>query len=147
MANAGGPNLRRRLIDIGANGNPTTIYATGPVRGWTLMESIITKEGVANVPQGYEVKIPNDGSGVGFQTWFARWAATQDAANPLGFSGDFPVFENWNHIAEHGPVGEVFGGPGSAVPGLGIGATTATVLAIVQSATATPTTIEFVEYF
>ena len=141
----GGPNLTRRLIDIGANGAPTNIFATGPVRGWVIRESMISAEAAGNVPQGFQIKIPNDGSVAGFQTLFQRDAPVQDSVAPVGYT-DFPIFENWNHIAEHGPVGEVFGGAGG-VSGSGIGTTAPTLLAVIQSATATATTIEIVEYF
>ena len=143
---AGGPNLTRRLIDVGVNGAATAIYATGPVRAWSMRESIITKEAAANTPQGFQVQIPNDGSVPGFQTIFQRDAPIQNSVAPVGYEGVFPTFDNWNHISEHGPVGEVFGGAGG-VSGSGIGTTTATLLAMVQSATATATTIELVEYF
>ena len=142
---AGGPNLTRRLIDIGALGAPTNILATGPTRGWVIRESIITAEGAANVPQGFQIKIPNDGTVPGFQTWFQRDAPIQNSMAPVGYS-DFPFFENWNHISEHGPYGEVFGGAGNAQPS-SIGATLATLLALIQSATEAPTTIEIVEFF
>lgn len=131
---AGGPNTTIRLIDIGANGAPTIVLATGPTRGFRVSESVITKATQeANTPQGFQIKIPNDGSAAGFGYWFARAA-------------DVP-FDQRNFISEHAAYGEVFAGPGNATPGLGIGATTATVLCILQSATANATTIEIVEEF
>jgi hypothetical protein len=133
MAKAGGPNTTIRLIDIGANGAGTKVYATGPTRGWRVFESVITAGGANNAPQGFQIKIPNDNSASGFTTWFARAA-------------DVP-FDQRNFISEHAAYGEVFAGPGNATPGLGIGATAATLLCIIQSATATATTIEIVEEF
>ncbi|MGP8225504.1 MAG: hypothetical protein ACLQGT_05050 [Terracidiphilus sp.] len=141
----GGPNLTRRLIDInGDAGAYVTINATGPTRAWRIQESIVKgADGSAVTPQGFTVLIPNDGTAApGFNQVFARPAALI-ADEP----GEFPYFENWNHVAEHGPVGEVMGGPGNANSGSGIGATTATPLCKVRSLTATPTTIEIVEYF
>jgi len=150
MANAGGPNLRRRLVNVGIAGAFTAIYATGPTRGWRIEESILTTAPAANTPQGFEVKIPNDGSASGFTTIFGRPAASE-ANEP----GDFPAFENWNRISEHGPYGEAFGSPAQSdpgggalgAPGAGIGNQAATLLAQVCSLTATATTIEIVEYF
>ncbi len=141
-AKNGGPNLVRRIIDVGVAGAFTPIYATGPTRGWRIWESVLTAEAAANTPQGFQVQIPNDGTSAGFTTIFGR-----SAASVTNEPGDFPSFENWNRIAEHGPVGEVFAGPGNATPGLGIGATTPTHLANVCSLTATATSIEIVEYF
>jgi len=130
--NAGGPNTTIRLIDIPANGNLKTIVATGPTRAFKVSESVITAEGANNNPQGFQYKVPNDGSAAGFTTLFAR-AATGD-------------FDQRNFIAEHGPYGEVFAGAGNS-QAAGIGATAATPLIKIQSATATATTIEITEYF
>ena len=129
----GGPNTVVRLIDIGAKGVPTIVLATGPTRGFSIDESVITAEGANNVPQGFQVKIPNDGTANGFSYWFARPADV--------------TFHQRNFISEHAAHGEVFAGPGNATPGLGIGATDPTVLCILQSATAAGTTVEIVEYF
>lgn len=143
-AKNGGPNLTRRLIDVNGNaGAYVIVNATGPVRGWRIQESIVKgADASAVTPQGYTVLIPNDGTANGFTQVFARPAASE-ANEP----GTFPYFENWNHIAEIGPVGEVFGGPGNTTAGAGVGATNATPLCQVRSLTATPTTIEIVEYF
>lgn len=141
-AKNGGPNLTRRLIAVGINGAPTQILATGPCRGWRIQESTVTAANGAQASQGIQVQIPNDGSAAGFATWFDRPPNTVAA-----FSPNDNFFENWNQISEHGDQGEVFAGPGNATPGSGIPATAATVLANVQSKTATATTIEIVEYF
>ncbi|MGA8727379.1 MAG: hypothetical protein WB608_01405 [Terracidiphilus sp.] len=144
-AKNGGPNLTRRLIDInGDAGALISIIATGPCRGWRITESIIKlSDGSAVTPQGFTIQIPNDGTAApGFNTTFARPAASE-ANEP----GEFPYFENWNHISEHGPVGEVFANVGNANPGSGIGATAAIELCRIRSLTATATTIEIVEYF
>lgn len=148
-----GPNLTRRLIDIGVAGAPTEILATGPTRAWKICESIRTSANVANTSQGFLVQIPNDGtdtSGVeyngvpliGFNTVFGR-----PAASITDEPGEFPEFENWNRISEHGPYGEVFGGAGNPDAASIGGPTVATLLALVSSLTATATTIEIVEYF
>jgi len=142
---AGGPNLVRRIIDIPAANAAApfiNITATGPARGWRIEESILSAEDVALSAEGFRVKIPNDGSAAGFTTVFGR-PAYSSANEP----GTFPFFENWNHISEHGPFGEVFAGPGNATPGSGIGATNATVLCQIGSLTNTATSIEIVEYF
>lgn len=136
----GGPNLIRRLIAVGAAGAPTAITATGPTRGWRIIESPVTTANAAQATQGFEVQIPNDNSANGFTTWFARPAIV------AGVPYNDNYFENWNQISEHGPYGEAFAGPGGAV-GAGAGTTTATLLCNVQSLTATATTIEIVEYF
>lgn len=144
-AKNGGPNLTRRLIDInGDAGAFITVYATGPVRAWRVQESIIKlADGSAVTPQGFVIQIPNDGTAApGFNTSFARPAASE-ANEP----GEFPYFENWNHISEHGPVGEVFANVGNPTAGSGIGATNAIALFNIRSLTATATTIEIVEYF
>ena len=140
----GSPNLTRRLIDIPGDGaNPAFIpvLATGPVRGWHIQESIVTAEGVAASAEGFQVKIPNDGSPAGFQTIFQR-----PAYSTANAPGEFPFFENWNRISEHGPVGEAMGGAGN-IQSSAIGPTTATLLFYVSSLTGTGTTIELVEYF
>jgi hypothetical protein len=49
-------------------------------------------------------------------------------------------------VSDLGPYGSPFAGAGGASGG-GLGTTAATVLAKVSSLTATPTTIEIVEYF
>jgi hypothetical protein len=142
--NPGGPNTNIRLIDInGDAGAFVSILATGPTRGWRIIESILSAEAAASTPQGFTILIPNDGSAApGFNTLFAR-----PAANVADEPGEFPFFENWNRISAHGPDGDVFAGPGNASPGLGITATTPTVLCKIRSLTATVTTIEIVEYF
>lgn len=134
----GGPNMTRRIIDIGVSGSPTNIVATGPCRGWIISESLITSAGVANTRQGWITRIPNDGTANGFTTKFTRAAAS--ASDPV------PFFENINRISEVGPNGEVFAGPGGAM-GAGGGTTSATKLCDAQSLTATATSIEIVEYF
>jgi hypothetical protein len=147
---AGGPNLTRRIINVGVSGTFTSIYATGPTRAWSIRESILTAAAAANTPVGFQVKIPNDGSAAGFTTIFGRPAASE-----TNEPGDFPSFENWNRISEHGPHGEVFGSaaqtdPGGGAlgaPGSGIGTQPATLLAEVCSLTAAATSIEIVEYF
>lgn len=136
----GGPNLVRRLIAVGAAGAPTAILATGPCRGWRITESPVTTGDAAQATQGFECQIPNDNSAAGFTTWFARPAIVAGVAYPDNY------FENWNQISEFGPHGEAFAGPGGAI-GAGGGTLAATLLANVQSHTATPTTIEIVEYF
>lgn len=144
-AKNGGPNLTRRIIDIPGDAAAwLAVYATGPTRGWRFQESIIKSDGVTALSaEGFQIRIPNDGTAApGFNQVFQR-PAYSTANEP----GEFPFFENWNHIAEHGPIGEVFGGPGNANAGSGIGATTATLLFYVKSLTATATSIELVEYF
>ena len=141
---AGGPNLTRRIIDIPANNaNPALIpiYATGPSRAWRLWESILTSAAAANTPQGFNIKIPNDGTVAGFGVTFGR-----PAASVTNEPGEFPSFENWNRVAEHGPVGEVFAGAGNS-QAAGIGVTTATLICMIGSLTATGTSVEIVEYF
>ena len=137
----GGPNLIRRLIAVGATGAPTAIYATGPTKGWWMIESPGTLAGDAQTSEGFQVQIPNDDSAAGFSQWFTR-PAVNAAVSPLEV-----YFDNWNHIGAHGPYGEVFAGPGNPTAGSGIGATTATLLCNVQSLTGTATVIEIVEYF
>lgn len=144
-AKNGGPNTNIRLIDInGDAGAFVSILATGPTRAWRIQESIIKQaDGSSVTPQGFTIQIPNDGTAApGFNTTFARPAASE-----TNEPGEFPFFENWNRISEHGPTGEVMGGPGNATPGSGIGVTVATVLCKIRSLTATATTIEIVEYF
>ena len=138
----GGPNLTRRLIAVGVNGAPTAIFATGFTRGWRIIESPGTLAGGAQTSQGFQVQIPNDNGANGFAQWFTR-PAVNAAVSPLEV-----YFENWNRIAAHGPYGEAFAGPGNATPGLGIAAPTSpTLLANVQSLTATATVIEIEEFF
>ena len=140
----GSPNLTRRLIDIPGDGaNPAFIpvYATGPVRAWRFQESIVTKGGAAASAEGFQVKIPNDGSATGFTTIFQR-----PAYSTTNEPGEFPFFENWHHISEHGPCGDAIGGAGNT-QSAAIGPTTATLLFYVSSLTGTGTTIELVEYF
>ena len=140
-AQNGGPNLIRRVIAVGAQGAPVSIYATGPTRGWRIIESPGTVAGAAQASQGFQVQIPNDNSANGFSQWFSRpvWSANVAPQDQY--------FDNFNIASEHGPHGEVFGSPGNATPGSGITPTTATLLANVQSFTGTATTIEIVEYF
>lgn len=141
--NNAGPNLIRRLIAVPANndaGGPVSILATGPTRGFRIRESAVTIANAAQASQGFEVKIPNDGSAAGFTTWFARPAFSASIAPSE------QEFSNYNDASQHGAHGEVFGGAGNP-DAASIGATTATLLAKVQSLTATATTIEIVEYF
>ena len=141
----GGPNLIRRIIDIPAAndaGGFKKITALGPCRGWRIWESILKADGTATAgAEGFKVKIPNDGSAAGFQAVFGR-PAYVSASEP----GEFPSFENWNRIAEHGPTGEVFAGAGG-VSGSGIGTTQPTLLLEIASLTNTATSIEMVEYY
>lgn len=143
MPKAGGPNLIRRIIDIpAANAAPLVVTALGPCRGWRIWESILTAAGVATAgAEGFVVKIPNDGTAAGFQVAFGR-PAYVSASEP----GEFPSFENWNRISEHGAHGEVFAGAGG-VSGSGIGTTAATPLFTISSLTNTGTSIELVEYY
>lgn len=138
----GGPNLVRRLILVAANNAaaPTAVTATGPCRGWRIIESPVTTVNGAQATQGFEVQIPNDNTAAGFTVWFARPAIV------AGVPYNDNYFENWNRISEHGPVGEAFAGIGGAL-GAGIGTTNPTLLCNVQSLTSTATTIEIVEYF
>lgn len=136
----GGPNLVRRLIAVGAAGAPTAVLATGPCRGWRIQESPVTTANGAQATQGFECQIPNDNTAAGYTVWFARPALI------AGVPYNDNYFENWNQISAHGPYGEAFAGPGGAA-GAGIGTLAATLLANVQSLTATATTIEIVEYF
>lgn len=142
IAQNGGPNLIRRLIAVAANNAaaPTKVFATGPCRGWRIIESPVNTSNSTQATQGYEVQIPNDNSANGFTTWFARPAIVSGVAYPDNY------FENWNRISEHGPTGEAFAGIGGAL-GAGIGTTNPTLLCNVQSLTSTATTIEIVEYF
>lgn len=143
-AKNGGPNTVVRLIVAPANndaGGPAKITASGPTRGWRIYESPVTTANAAQASQGFEVQIPNDGSANGFTTWFAR------PANGAGLPPTENEFSNYNDASQHGAHGEVFGTAANATPGVGVPASSATHLANVQSLTATPTTIEIVEYF
>jgi hypothetical protein len=121
---AAGFNGTQQILDIGA-GATINVLATGPVRRIRIDESNVKADGSANAKQGIAYLIPNDGTASGFTTLFEP---------DLGESvvlGDIP--------GDHGPLGSCLGnGPGFIV---GIGATPATILAKVKSATATGTSI------
>ena len=136
-----GPNTNVRLIAVAA-GAVVPIYATGPTRAWRMIESPGTGASqTAQTSYGFQVQIPNDGTVAGFTEWFTR-PAVDAAVSPCEV-----YFDNWNHVSEHGPHGEVFGGPGNSTAGSGIGATAATLLCNVQSLTNNATVVEIVEYF
>jgi len=131
---------KRRIIDLNANGGGlTTIYATWVIRRMEIRESLFTAAGAANVPQGLSYYIADDGTANGFTTQFATVPPTASESgaipNEIVIGSEFSA-----HGREGIPIGA---GPQPIVGG---DTTLGTKMCQLQSFTATPTSVEVLEY-
>lgn len=127
--NKPGFNGTRQIIDLAAAGALTDILATGPVKYILVKESQLTSAGAANVPQGFEYKLPNDG--------FTQLLET--IPNDVLEIGDISARFNRD--------GSILGNGPSYIQGSPTGVTPATVLFKAQSAGATATSIEVSQFY
>ncbi len=121
-------NGTKQIIDIPANGTLQAILATGPAVYVTVKESQLTSTGAANVPQGFQYKLPNDK--------FTRLFET--------IPGD--TLEIGDRMAGHSHHGSPLGN-GPDAPGAGVPARAATTLFTAQAVGGTGTSIEVTQYY
>jgi len=125
----GGGNFTRTVIDIGANGAPTKILATGPVVYIEVVESQVTAENAANVPQGFLYRLPNDG--------FVQELEV--------VPGDKASIGDRQGKHAGGGFGSILGNASSFL--IGVGVTPATVLFDAQSLTGTATSLQITQWY
>ena len=129
MSRQGGGNFTRTVIDIGVNGAPTKVLATGPVVYVEIEESQVTAENAANVPQGFLYRLPNDG--------FVQQLEV--------IPGDTASIGDRQGKHAGGGFGSILGNGSSFL--IGVGATAATELFDAQSLTATATSIVVTQWY
>jgi hypothetical protein len=130
------------LLDINANtGAFIAVQAKSTVRQLIIVESQITAEGAANVPQGVlDYQIPNDGTANGFTTVF-RAAQGDNSEAPEAAS-----IELGSRVGQRGSEGEIIGQLGQPIIGQPNGQlTTATTMIKLRSGSATGTTVKITE--
>lgn len=123
-----GFNGTKQIIDIPAAGTLQDILLTGPADYVEIVESQLTSAGAANVPQGFQYKLPNDE----FVRLFEKIPGQT-----------LEIGDRQGHYKGRGSVL----GNGPDTPGAGVPPRAATVVAKVQSLTATPTSVEVTQWY
>lgn len=126
-------NGTQQTIDLNGDGGAyVNILATGPVRRFKIVESLLKADGVTPVvPQGLTFTLFN-----GTQVFQLPPPSTTNEP------GNFPAIEipDPGDTSFHGWQGNVMGN-GPDTPGAGVAPTLATVLAKLRSATGTATSV------
>jgi hypothetical protein len=130
---------KRRIIDLqGSGGAFTPVYATKPIRRLRVVESLLTSLGAANVPQGLNYQVRNDGTPNGFTQLMAT-------SSPSGAGDDLlETIQLGSDFSAHQGQGEWIGSGPTDIIGAGMQA--GTQMINLRSATATPTSVTVIEY-